>query len=55
MLVPWVLARDGVRGQRKRTRPKAVPMGVPLADIGVEGVQQQQEQQQQSQTMGASC
>ncbi len=51
----WVLARDGVRGQRKRTRPKAVPMGVPLADIGVEGVQQQQEQQQQSQTMGASC
>lgn len=45
----WVLARDGVRGQRKKTKVQAVPVSVPLADIGVEGVQQQQEQQQQSQ------
>ncbi len=51
----WVLARDGVRGQRKRTRPKAMPMVVPLADIGDESIQQQQEQQQQSQWMGSSC
>ena len=50
----WVLARDGVRGQRKRTRPKVMPMVVPLADIGDEGIQQQQEQQQQGRTE-ASC
>ena len=43
----WVLARDGVRAQRKRTRLKSVPIGVPRVDIGEEGVQQQQEQQQQ--------
>lgn len=43
----WVLARDGVRAQRKRSRPKPVPIGVPRVDIGEEGVQQQQEQQQQ--------
>ena len=46
----WVLARDGVRGQRKKARPQVTPMGVPLVDIGVEGHQQQQEQQQQQQT-----
>jgi len=44
----WVLARDGVRGQRKKARPQVTPMGVPLVDIGVEGHQQQQEQQQQT-------
>ena len=46
----WVLARDGVRGQRRKARPAMLPISVPMADIGDEGVQQQQEQQQQGRT-----
>ena len=43
----WVLARDGVRGRRRRHRPKEPVQSVPLADLGEEKVQQQQAQQQQ--------
>ena len=51
----WVLARDGVRGQRKKARPQVTPMGVPLVDIGVEGHQQHQEQQQQANKHQTGC
>lgn len=48
----WVLARDGVRGGRRKHRLRHVPGGVPLADIGVEELGQQQAQQQQQQRVG---
>ncbi|MBK8460370.1 MAG: circularly permuted type 2 ATP-grasp protein [Micropruina sp.] len=43
----WVLARDGVRSQRKRAKAKPMPAPVPLVDIAEEKTHHQQEQQQQ--------
>jgi uncharacterized circularly permuted ATP-grasp superfamily protein len=52
----WVLARDGVRGKRRRRRPREVVEGVPLSELGEEKVQQQQAQQQQQTRIGdAPC
>jgi uncharacterized circularly permuted ATP-grasp superfamily protein len=53
----WVLAGDGVRGPRRRRRPREAVAGVPLADLGEEKVQQQAQQQQQGarHAGGAPC
>ena len=48
----WVLARDGVRGKRRRRRPREAITSVPLGELGEEMVQQQQAQQQQQTRIG---
>ena len=51
----WVLAQDGVRGHRRRRRPREALTGVPQGDLGAELVQQQAQQQQQTRIGGAPC
>lgn len=47
----WVLARDGVRGKRRRRRSRDAVSPVPLGELGEERVAKQQAQQQQQQRL----
>ncbi len=44
----WVLARDGVRGKRRRRRGREIVTPVPLGELGEERLAAQQAQQQQT-------
>ncbi len=51
----WVLAGDGVRGRRRRHRPRGVVAPVPLSGLGSEVLAEQQSQQQQQARGARSC